>query len=199
MLKRLRSESYRHPPENEKTSCKDRDNIKWHKLGYKSLKISVNLSAKQLEQENIANRFKTILSDLKFNPKYLEFELTESEVFNKDAIPTINKLTEMGVSLAIDDFGTGYSEFSNLKLFKVNKIKIDKIFIQDIDVNIDSRNIVCNTIALAKSMNISCLAEGVENEMQIEYLRKNGCYIMQGFYFSKPMNADDFTQFLINY
>lgn len=172
---------------------------KWHKLGYKSLKISVNLSAKQLEQENIANRFKTILSDLKFNPKYLEFELTESEVFNKDAIPTINKLTEMGVSLAIDDFGTGYSEFSNLKLFKVNKIKIDKIFIQDIDVNIDSRNIVCNTIALAKSMNISCLAEGVENEMQIEYLRKNGCYIMQGFYFSKPMNADDFTQFLINY
>lgn len=175
------------------TACKQLK--KWHKSGFE-LVISVNLSAKQLIQHDLVERIEKILNELKLSPKYLELELTESNAFHNEAIPIINKFTEMGISLAIDDFGTGYSEFGNLKLFKVNKIKIDKTFIQDIEVNIDSRNIVINTIALAHRMNIDCLAEGVETLEQIKFLKENGCYIMQGFYFSKPLDTKDFTEFL---
>lgn len=169
---------------------------KWHNSGFKSLIISVNLSAKQLSQKNLVARIAEILDRLELEAKYLELELTESNTFQNEAIPMINQLSEMGISLAIDDFGTGYSEFSKLKLFNVDKIKIDKTFIQDIDVNIDSRNIVCNTIALAHRMNIHCIAEGVETQEQIQFLKDNGCYLMQGFAFSKPLEARDFLEFL---
>ncbi len=172
---------------------------KWHQMGFHKLQLSVNLSAKQLLQHDLVPRIAAILNEFNLNPKYLELELTESEAFKNEAIPIINKLKDMGISLAIDDFGTGYSEFSSLKLFKVNKIKIDRLFIQDIDVNVDSRNIVCNTISLANRMGISCLAEGVETEEQIKFLNENGCHIMQGFYFSRPLNADDFLHFLQKY
>ncbi|MCW8408614.1 EAL domain-containing protein [Legionella sp. PATHC035] len=168
---------------------------KWHNSGFKLI-MSVNLSAKQLVQHDLVEHIAQILDDQKLSPKYLELELTESNAFQNEAIPIINKFTEMGISLAIDDFGTGYSEFGNLKLFKVNKIKIDKTFIQDIDVSIDSRNIVSNTIALAHRMNIDCLAEGVETLEQIKFLKENGCYIMQGYYFSQPLDVKDFSEFL---
>ncbi len=172
---------------------------KWHNSGFNTFKMSVNLSAKQLVQEDLVDCIAEILDTIKLSPQYLELELTESNVFNNEAIPIINKLAEMGIAFAIDDFGTGYSEFSNLKLFKVDKIKIDKIFIQDLNVNIDSRNIVCNTIALANRMHIDCLAEGVETEEQTQFLKENGCYIMQGYYFSKPLSAEDFFVFLKKY
>ncbi|KTD68422.1 MULTISPECIES: putative bifunctional diguanylate cyclase/phosphodiesterase [Legionella] len=175
------------------TAC--RQLKKWHHSGFK-LNISVNLSAKQLVQHDLVERIGQVLNSLKLSPKYLELELTESNAFQNEAIPIINKFTEMGIALAIDDFGTGYSEFGNLKLFKVNKIKIDKTFIQDIEVSIDSRNIVSNTIALAHRMNIDCLAEGVETLEQIKFLKENGCYIMQGFYFSKPLDVKSFSAFL---
>lgn len=180
-----------------KTACQQLK--KWHKSGFDSLVISVNLSAKQLAiQHNLVDRIAEILKKLHLEPKYLELELTESNAFQNDSIPIINQFTEMGISLAIDDFGTGYSEFNTLKLFKVNKIKIDKIFIQDIDVNIDSRNIVSNTISLAHRMNIKCLAEGVETLEQLNFLKENGCYLIQGYYFSKPLGSDDFFNFLKN-
>jgi EAL domain-containing protein (putative c-di-GMP-specific phosphodiesterase class I) len=168
----------------------------WQDNGYKSFSISVNLSAKQLEEKNLTNIITGILNELNLEPQYLELELTESEIFRKEAIPIIHQFTEMGISLAIDDFGTGYSEFSNLKLFKVNKIKIDKIFIQDIDVSIDSRNIVTNTISLAKRMKIQCLAEGVETKEQFNFLKQNGCDMIQGFYFSRPLSARDFFELM---
>lgn len=179
-----------------RTACQQLKKL--HKSGFTNFKMSVNLSAKQLAQHDLVECIAKILSDLKLDPKYLELELTESEAFKNEAIPIINKFREMGISLAIDDFGTGYSEFSNLKLFKVDQIKIDKTFIQDIDVNVDSRNIVCNTIALANSMEIKCLAEGVETLEQIKFLKKHGCHIMQGFYFSQPLDAKAFFRFLKN-
>lgn len=151
---------------------------KWHNSGFKSLTISVNFSARQLVQHDLVERIAGILKKLQLDPKYLELELTESNAFHNEAIPIVNKLADMGISLAIDDFGTGYSEFSNLKLFKVDKIKIDRTFIQDVNIKIDSRNIVCNTIALAHRMNIQCLAEGVETLEQINFLKENGCSIM---------------------
>lgn len=177
-----------------RTAC--RQLKKWQMKGFKPFKISVNLSAKQLAHQDLVSCITEILNDIELEPQYLELELTESSAFQNEAIPIINQLTEMGISLAIDDFGTGYSEFNTLKLFQVDQIKIDETFIQDIDVNIDSINIVCNTIALANRMNIQCVAEGVENIEQIRFLEENGCHIMQGFYFSKPLNAKDFSEYL---
>lgn len=169
---------------------------KWKDYGVGSFKMAINLSAKQLLQKNLLNQITEILGKLHLDPQDLELELTESNAFHKEFIPIVNKFTEMGIALAIDDFGTGYSEFSNLKLLNIDKIKIDKTFIEDIDVNVDSRNIVCNTIALAKSMNIKSLAEGVETEEQLNFLKSNGCSIVQGYYFSHPLSSKDFFKFL---
>lgn len=167
-----------------------------HKEGFTTFQMSLNLSARQLIQPNLVSIVEQTLREFNIDPRYLELELTESNAFMNEAIPIIDQFAQMGISLSIDDFGTGFSEFSSLKLFKVNKIKIDKSFVEDIDVNIDSRNIVCNTIALAKSMHIKCVAEGVETLEQVKFLRQNGCHIMQGYYFSKPLSADNFISFL---
>lgn len=177
-----------------KTACQQLK--KWQNSGYKDFKISVNLSAKQLEHQNLIKNITRILHECKLEPQFLELELTESNAFQKEAIPIMNRLHEMGISLAIDDFGTGYSEFSSLKLFKINKIKIDKTFIQDIHASIDSRNIVSNTITLANRMNIECLAEGVETIEQLQFLKENNCKLMQGYYFSMPLNAKEFMAYL---
>lgn len=164
--------------------------------GITDFKMAVNLSARQLLQENLVEMVKKTIKKHNVDPKFLEFELTESNAFKNEAIPIIDQFIKMGISLSIDDFGTGFSEFSSLKLFKVNKIKIDKSFVEDIDVNVDSRNIVINTISLAKSMNIECVAEGVETIEQVKFLRNNGCTIMQGYYFSKPLSGENFITFL---
>lgn len=171
----------------------------WHDLGYDDLRLAINLSAKQLADPALIDFVKKILTEKGLSPKSLELELTESNVFHREVLPLVNQFVEMGISLSIDDFGTGYSEFSNLKLFKVNLIKIDKSFIDDIDVNIDSQNIVRNTISLARSMGIQCMAEGVETQEQVDFLMKNGCYIIQGFYFSPPVNEKKFTRLLKKY
>lgn len=170
---------------------------KWHELGFDDLKISVNLSAKELfARSDFVESLSKLLKDLNLNPKYLELELTESEVFHHEMLPLIDKLIELGVSFSLDDFGTGYSEFVNLKLFKVNTLKIDKVFTDDIGLNADSKKIVNNTLALATSMNIECIAEGVETKEQIDLLDKEGCYLIQGYYYSKPLGSDDFLNFL---
>ena len=169
---------------------------KWHDNGFDEFKLSVNLSAKQLVQQNLIDYIVKILDELKLEPKYLDLELTESNAFHKEVLPIISRFTELGISLSIDDFGTGYSEFSSLKLFKVDKIKIDKSFIQDIEESVDSRSIVSNTIALANSMNLKCLAEGVETIEQLNFLRNHGCYIIQGYYYSKPLDSKDFFEFM---
>jgi diguanylate cyclase (GGDEF)-like protein len=169
---------------------------KWKDSGFKSFQISINLSAKQLVQKNLIDQIEEILNKFQLVPQDLELELTESNAFHNEFIPVVHKFTKMGISLAIDDFGTGYSEFSNLKLLAVNKIKIDRTFIEDIDFNVDSRNIVCNTISLAKSMNIKCLAEGVETIEQLNFLKRNGCNLVQGYYFSPPLSAKEFLKFL---
>lgn len=168
------------------------------KQGINELRVSLNISARQLIQSNLVEIVENALREYQVDPKHLEFELTESNAFKDEAIPVLNKIVDMGISLSIDDFGTGFSEFSSLKLFKVSKIKIDKSFVDDIDINADSRNIVINTISLARSMGIECVAEGVETLEQVRFLKKHGCHLMQGYYFSKPLNPEDFIRFLKN-
>lgn len=179
------------------TACKQLK--KWHQHGYNDIKISINLSAKQLSQSSLVPFISKTLERLNLDPKYLDLELTESNAFHQEVLPLINQFVDLGISLSIDDFGTGYSEFSNLKLFKVNLIKIDKSFIEDIVVNVDSRNIVRNTLALGKSMHIDCIAEGVETQEQVDFLTSNGCHLMQGYYFSKPLSSGDFIELIKKY
>ncbi|VVC77172.1 Phytochrome-like protein cph2 [Aquicella siphonis] len=177
-----------------RTACMQ--TAKWHSQGYNKLQISVNLSAKQFKERNIIKVISDTLAQTGLDPQYLKLELTESKAFREDVVPIIHEISAMGILLSIDDFGTGYSAFSNLKLFEIDQIKIDKSFIDDIATNKDSKDIVRNTIALGKRMQIKVLAEGVETGKQIEILRKYGCDMIQGYYFSKPLDAEAFTSLL---
>lgn len=168
----------------------------WHELGFERMKIAVNLSAKQLQQKNIIKTVGNILKETKVDPAYIELELTETEAFQEEVLPILMQFQEMGLGLSIDDFGTGYSGLSNLKLFAIDKLKIDKTFIQDVVTNPDSRAIIANTISLAKKMNITIIAEGVETKEQLNFLREHGCDLIQGYYVSPPLNPDVFTDLL---
>lgn len=177
-----------------KTGCEQLK--QWQAAGHEKFKLAINLSAKQLHQKNIVQVITTILQKAQIDPHNIELELTETAVFQEDVFPIIKQLKALGVSLSIDDFGTGYSGLSNLKRFDIDKLKIDKSFVQDIDKSQDSRAIVANTIAMAKKMNILVLAEGVETREQLNILLELGCDMVQGFYFSQPVSAEIFTELL---
>jgi diguanylate cyclase (GGDEF)-like protein len=179
-----------------RTACKQAS--EWHKQGFTSLKISVNLASKQLLDKNIMKMIAEILEENSLDPAFLELELTETEAFQADVIPILNQANEMGLCLSIDDFGMGYSGLSNLKLFAIDKLKIDKSFVDDVITNNDSKAIVTNTINLAKKLNVIALAEGVETKEQLDFLRDNGCDLIQGYYFSPAVSASDFTKLLEN-
>ena len=168
----------------------------WHDMGFDKLKIAVNLSAKQLIQKNIIETITNIINETNINPEYLELELTETEAFQHEVIPILRELKSVGLGLSIDDFGTGYSGLSNLKLITIDKLKIDKSFVQDVVTNIHSRAIVSNIINLAKKLRVTVLAEGVETKDQLEFLKEHGCDLIQGYYFSPPVNPDEFTKLL---
>jgi EAL domain-containing protein (putative c-di-GMP-specific phosphodiesterase class I) len=169
---------------------------KWHEMGFTNLKVAVNLSAKQLLQKNIIEVIQRTLSDTQFDPQFLELEITETSILNEEVIPLLKKFTDLGISLAVDDFGTGYSGLSYLKRFAVDKLKIDQSFIRDLPNNSHSATIVSAIIAMARELNIRTLAEGVETLEQLQFLQTKGCYFIQGYYFSKPLEAQFFTQFL---
>lgn len=171
----------------------------WHDQGFKELKVAVNLSSKQLQKQNIVETIANILKTTELAPEFVELELTESVAFQKNTITTIKKIKSLGLNLAIDDFGTGYSGLSNLKLFDIDKLKIDKSFVRDLETNDDSKAIVTNTIALAKRINVSVLAEGVENKDQLKFLQEHHCDFIQGYYFSPPIDPDTFTEKFKNF
>lgn len=162
----------------------------WHQEGFSSLKIAINLSAKQLHSKFIIQSINNLLKEINLDPNYIELELTESVAFQEEILPTLKELKSMGFNLSIDDFGTGYSSMSNLKLITVDKIKIDKSFVQDIVTNSESRAIVTNTISLAKKINATVVAEGVETKDQLDFLILNECDVVQGFYFSPPVDPN---------
>lgn len=177
-----------------KTACVQTK--KWHEQGFTELRVAVNLSAKQLLKKNIIYTVQNILQETNLNPDFLELELTETEAFQANVVPIVTELKRLGVHLAIDDFGTGYSGLTNLKLFSIDKLKIDKSFVQDIETSNDSRAIVSHSITLAKKIHVKVVAEGVENEAQLKFLKDNGCDMIQGYYFSKPLSADNCTALL---
>lgn len=173
----------------------------WIDMGFPPMKLAINLSAVQFHHEHLAHLIDTILVEVGFPVEYLELELTESVATQnpKRAIEIMNTLHEKGIRLSIDDFGTGYSSFSYLKRFKVYKLKIDKSFIEDVTIDTDDRAIVQTIITLAKSLGLVSIAEGVETKEQLDFLIASGCDEVQGYYFSKPLNVEDFECYVQNY
>lgn len=173
----------------------------WREMGYPDISLSVNLSGRQFMQTNLVDMVRKVLQETGVNPKQLELELTESMLM-ADANETISKLhafRELGLSLSIDDFGTGYSSLAYLKKFPIQSLKIDRSFVRDLGFNSDDDAIVKATIAMANSLNLKVIAEGVENMSQVDVLNSYHCEEVQGFLYAKPMCGNDFTLYMDNH
>lgn len=179
-----------------KTACAQ--TVLWQQQGFDNLLVSVNLSARQFEQKNLTKAISQTLVDTGLPAKNLELELTESLVMRnvKHSLDALNAIKATGVHLSIDDFGTGYSSLSYLNTLPINTIKIDKSFIDDIHHHTDQVPIVASIITLAKNLDLKVVAEGVESYEQLQYLKSHGCHEIQGYYFSRPQNAQAFEAML---
>jgi diguanylate cyclase (GGDEF)-like protein len=165
----------------------------WQTAGLPRVSVAVNVSAVQFRQEGFCDLVKKALSDTGLEPQFLELELTETLLLaNAEAMVSVVKdLKALGITLAIDDFGTGYSSFSYLKRLQLNKFKIDRSFIRDVAVNPEDATITSAIISMAKSLKLKVIAEGVETEAQMQFLRDHQCDEIQGFYFSKPLSVEE--------
>ncbi len=164
----------------------------WIEAGVPAVPVAVNVSALQFRHGNVAERIGLILSETGLSPGYLELELTESIVM-REAEATIAVLTTlegMGVHLSIDDFGTGYSSLSYLRRFPIDRLKIDQSFVRDVTTSPDAQAITAAIISMARSLKLKVIAEGVETEGQLAYLRSQACEEAQGFLFSVPVDAE---------
>jgi EAL domain-containing protein (putative c-di-GMP-specific phosphodiesterase class I) len=165
---------------------------KWQEDHLPAVRVAVNVSAVQFRRQGFCEQVRTVLRETGLPPQYLELELTESLLL-ADAdvnLSVIQELRAMGLTLAIDDFGTGYSSFNSLKQFRVSRLKIDRSFIRDVAANPDDAAITAAIISMAKSLHLKVIAEGVENEAQMTFLRAHHCDEIQGYYFSKPLAVD---------
>lgn len=171
---------------------------RWLAAGLPPLSIAVNLSAYQFLRGDISSKVAQILNETGFPATSLELELTESALMRREteAILTLSSLRALGVTLAIDDFGTGYSSLAYLKVFPLDVLKIDKLFIDNVALHRDDMEIVNAIIAMAHSLRLKVLAEGVENIEQLTYLTSHGCDLYQGYYASKPLAAAEFEKLL---
>ncbi len=170
----------------------------WLAADLPPLKLAVNLSPYQFRHGNITGTVSDILSETNFPAEYLELELTESALMEreKEAVLILGKLRALGVSLAIDDFGTGYSSLAYLKRFPLNMLKIDKTFIDDIPQQENDKEIITAIIGLGHTLGLMVLAEGVETKEQLDFLRGKGCDYYQGFYKSPPLSSENFEKML---
>lgn len=171
-------------------------NAKWQEAGFKPIRIAVNVSAPQFLAADLPVCIGDILAKTKLEPQYLEVELTES-AFVQDidrTIRVLQKLNKMKIEIAIDDFGTGYSSLSYLRQFPIDRLKIDQSFIKNALTNQDDAVITKTIIALAKSLNLRVIAEGVETIEHEKFLKDEGCQEVQGYYYGRPVPADEFAR-----
>lgn len=173
-------------------------NKAWQQEGLPPVRVAVNLSGYQLQQKNLVEIVNRALAQSGMDPCYLELEITETVIMqNPDfAITILGELQELGVEISIDDFGTGYSSLAHLKRFSVNTLKIDKSFVRDVEINSKDAAIATAIIAMGNSLNLRVIAEGVETEGQVSFLKDNLCDEMQGYFFSRPMPAGDVADFM---
>lgn len=174
------------------------DGAMWQKKLHRELRMAVNLSAKQFHQPDLVIRIKEILSETGLPPHLLELELTESVFLEnmETAIAALDELKELGIQFSIDDFGTGYSSLGYLKKLPLDRLKIAQEFVRDIDTDENDKAIAKATIAMAQSLGLKLIAEGVETRQQLTFLWAHGCRVMQGYYFARPMPAEKIQDFL---
>lgn len=174
-------------------------NSKWQQQGYQPIRMAVNLSPKQFNQKDIVSRIfnQIISSDLA--PKYVELEITEGALMKdvQKSCEIMMQLKKWGIHISIDDFGTGYSSLSYLKKFPLDTLKIDQSFVRDLMEDSDDMAIVSAIIAMARSLNYNVIAEGVENQAQLNYLAAQGCNEVQGYFLGRPVPADEFEKYLV--
>jgi EAL domain-containing protein (putative c-di-GMP-specific phosphodiesterase class I) len=170
----------------------------WREAGYPDLQVSVNCSAQQFQRDGFVETVDLILRGTGLPASCLELEITESVIVQRseEVIARFAALDAMGVRIAIDDFGTGYSSLSYLKRFAIHQLKIDQSFVRDISSDPDDAAIVSAIIAISHSLGLQVLAEGVETAEQLAFLRSLGCDCAQGYYFSRPVPAEEFTRLL---
>jgi diguanylate cyclase (GGDEF)-like protein len=170
----------------------------WQNSGFDDMKVTVNLSGRQFQQNNLTETIKGILRETGLDHRRLELELTESVMQNSETtIAMLRELTDMGIDISIDDFGTGYSSLSYLKRFPIRTLKIDQSFVRNVTTNPDDPTIIKAIISMAHSLRLRAIAEGVETEEQLQFLRSLECDGMQGFLLSPPLPPDEITKFLV--
>jgi diguanylate cyclase (GGDEF)-like protein/PAS domain S-box-containing protein len=179
-----------------KTACAQ--NVAWQQQGLPPVCIAVNLSFRQLTDENLIDDIKAALDESGMAPNLLELEITESMVMRNPAniIAVLAKIKSMGVRLAIDDFGTGYSSLAQIKHYPIDTLKVDRSFIRNIPKNSENKAITMAIIAMGKTLGLSIIAEGVETIEQMNFLKENSCDEMQGYFFSKPVAPEQFADLL---
>lgn len=179
-----------------KTACRQIKN--WEREGIANIRVAVNLSTRQFRQKNLTEKVAQILNDSAVQPKNLCLEITENEVMHniETTVEILQALKKMGVLLSLDDFGTGYSSLSYLKRFPIDILKIDRTFVNGIPSDRDDTAISTAIVVLAHSMELQVIAEGVEKSEQIAFLQSLQCDEIQGFYFSRPLNAETVTDLL---
>ena len=165
---------------------------KWVDMGFENIQVAVNFSAKQFALDNMLDDVKQVLLRTKLNPKNLKLEITEYTAVceAEKTIQIMRALSNMGIQISIDDFGTGYSSLSYLKRFPIHTLKMDKSFMDHVTDDEEDASFARMVIGIARSLNLDLIAEGVETESQLEFLRAEGCELIQGFYFSKPLDTE---------
>ena len=182
-----------------RTACQQQ--VAWEKKGLASINIAVNLSAVQFNERNILTQVESIMQETGIREDQLIVEITESTLMETegDVIAKLHALKSLGLKLAIDDFGTGYSSLAYLKRFPIQHLKIDREFVKDLPENTQDIAIVRSIIKMAHELKIDVVAEGIENQSQLRFLKEASCNYGQGFHFGKPMPAAQFEEWLIHY
>jgi EAL domain-containing protein (putative c-di-GMP-specific phosphodiesterase class I) len=172
--------------------------VAWREAGLPPMRVSVNVSSRQLTQSDLVTTVKQVLDATRLAGEFLELELTESSLMSdvEATTQTLCGLKETGLSLSVDDFGTGYSSMNYLKRFPLDALKIDRSFVQDLTVDANDAAITKAVIALAKALDLSTIAEGVEDKEQLQFLVDQGCDLIQGFLISRPIPAEEIGPFL---
>lgn len=176
-----------------RTACMQ--NKKWQQAGYKPICVSINLSMRQFIQPQLAEQIGQILEEIGLEPQCVELEITESMTFDKEtAFEQLRRLKQFGVFISIDDFGTGYSSLHYLKNMPIDRLKIDRSFVQEVMSDHNDAAIVSTIASMAHHLQLKVTAEGVENEEQLHFLKEQRCHEGQGYYFSKPISPEDFER-----
>jgi len=176
-----------------------RQNAQWQSTGLRPLRVAVNLSARQFRAGTLLNEIDTALTETGLSVDSLELEVTESMVMDdpEEVIKLLSKIHKRGIHLALDDFGTGHSSLAYLKRFPIDCVKIDRAFIKDTPGNTDDVAIAKTIIAMAQTLGLSTVAEGVETLEQLELMQEMGYDQIQGYYYSRPLPAEDFLNYYL--